>query len=153
MGVFRQGPHSRSRWCEGPQRGRVAHMRFVYGPALLATAMVLVGVAAPSSAGAAEAYCHPTGDYCTSVAKVRGKRYLRVGTFSFRGSVRMCVTPPRGRRECIRRPLSSGSSFVQASARWSTWFTNHGRGLYRASFYAPSDVDNFQLGPFLYFRR
>jgi len=129
-------------------------MHFAYGTALLAAAaLVLAGVSAPA-AGAAEAYCHPTGDYCTSVAKVRGKRYLRVGTFSFRGSVRMCVTPPRGERECVSRRLASASSsFVQASARWSTWFTNHGRGRYRASFYAPSDVGNFQLGPFLYFRR
>lgn len=118
-----------------------------------AVALAFAAIGA-TPARAAEAYCHPTGDYCTSVAKVRGKRFLRVGTFSFRGSVRMCVTPPRGERECISRRLqSTGSGFVQASARWSTWFTNHGRGRYRASFYAPDDSGSFQLGPFLYFWR
>jgi len=128
-------------------------MRFISATAVLAAASLLVGIGAPT-ARAAEAYCSPTGDYCTSVAKVGGKRFLRAGTFSFRGSVRMCVTPPRGRRECVSRRLESvRSSFLQASARWATWFTDHGRGLYRASFYAPEDVGGVQLGPFLYFRR
>lgn len=130
-------------------------MRAFFGTAALAACVLLtlleLGV---TEAVAADAFCHPTGDYCTSVAKVRGKRFLRVGTFSFRGSVRMCVTPPRGKRECVSRRLEFKSTgFFLASARWSSWFTNHGRGSYRVSFYAPADAGSVQLGPFLHFRR
>ena len=64
------------------------------GVALLG-ALVLV-----SPAAAKDRYCSPTGDYCTSVARLGGVRYLRIGTFSFRGLVKICVTAPRGAAVC-----------------------------------------------------
>jgi hypothetical protein len=65
--------------------------------------VLVAGVAALGLAASAEArqsYCSPSGDYCTSTARLGGAVFLRVGTFSFRGRVRICVTAPTGNRVC-----------------------------------------------------
>ena len=48
-------------------------------------AAVLAALAVSSAAGAATSYCSPSGDYCTSTARVNGTVLLRVTTFSFQG--------------------------------------------------------------------
>jgi hypothetical protein len=62
---------------------------------LLLVALAASGaLALVASANAGTSYCSPTGDYCTSVARLQGLRYLRLSTFSFRGLVRICVKSP-----------------------------------------------------------
>jgi hypothetical protein len=121
-------------------------------PAL--TALLTAGTAAllgSAPAHAAQSACAPeTGDWCTSVAAKKGRRYLELSTFSFRGTVKICVTGPK-RRTCRSTPLRAQAHDVyRARLRWSTAFPDQGRGRYRVTF-APS-VTAKQLGPTLSFR-
>ena len=118
-------------------------------------AALLVSVAtlaAPAAAGAAprDSYCSPTGDYCTSIKKQGGERFLRIGTFSFTGRYRLCVTPPAGKRACKGFGLKEEEAGIYGSrVRWSAHFPDEGPGLYRAAW---KKFGN-RLGPRLGFRR
>lgn len=120
--------------------------------ARLALAVVVAGtvLGLPSTAVAATSACAPeTGDWCTSVAQRDGRRVLALTTFSFRGSVRICVTGPR-RRTC-RTPRLRGTEdgLFRAALNWRTRFPNQGRGRYRVTF--TPDVTGRKLGPTLSF--
>ncbi len=120
--------------------------------ALLASSAVLAATAVGAApAHAARSACAPeTGDWCTSVAAKKGRRYLELSTFSFRGTVEICVAGPK-RRTCRSTPLRRQAHDVyRARLRWSTAFPDQGRGRYRVTF-APS-VTGKQLGPTLSFR-
>jgi hypothetical protein len=111
-------------------------------PALLAfVATLLVAFAAPSppSALARDVYCSSTGDFCIGANRVNGTRVLRLDTFSFRGTVRVCVDPPRGREKCVYRRLKRSGPGYGISVRWSSSFPNHGRGSYFVRFYTHGD--------------
>jgi hypothetical protein len=116
-------------------------------PVLLVAAVGALAFAASSAA--ATGYCSPTGDYCTSVARVHGLRYLQISTFSFRGRVKICVTDPTTARVCRAFRLRKVGPVWQVRVLWKRHFPNRGAGLYRVSFfYGPT-----RLGPVLSFRR
>lgn len=122
-------------------------------PAVLTLALVVgaTALATAPAAGAAESACAPeTGDWCTSVAEAKGRRYLQLTTFSFRGSVRICVTGPQ-RRTCRSATLrTTKDGLYRARLLWSRSFPDQGAGRYRVTF-APS-VTGDRLGPTLSFR-
>jgi hypothetical protein len=115
----------------------------------LGLALCAALVVAPA-AGARERFCSPTGDFCTSTARIKGAVHLRVGTFSFQGRVRICVTDPRARRTCRSWPLreTQAESFWEAKVRWFRNYPSVGPGLYRVRFL----LGTTRLGPDLDFR-
>jgi hypothetical protein len=117
--------------------------------------LLLVGLAVSgalalaASASAGTSYCSPTGDYCTSVARLKGLRYLRLSTFSFRGLVRICVKPTASARVCHSFRLRKAGPLYQVKVLWKRHYPNRGAGVYRVSFfYGPT-----RLGPVLSFRQ
>jgi hypothetical protein len=111
------------------------------GVALLG-ALVLV-----SPAAAKDHHCSPTGDYCTSVARLGGVRYLRIGTFSFRGLVKICVKAPPGTAVCHSFRLRKAGEIYQVKVIWKRHYPNRGAGTYRVTFFRGST----RLGPALAF--
>ncbi len=123
---------------------------------VLAAASVLIasGGAATAPAAAASSYCSPTGDYCYSATLRGGAVRLGLSTFSFRGRLRVCVTPPAGgSRDCRTFRLRRTSDGIfQVDVKWSAHFPRHGPGTYRVSF-APATTGGAKLGPGTTFRR
>ena len=116
---------------------------------LLLVALVLGAAVLAPTAAAKVTYCSPTGDYCTSVAKVKGARYLSVRSFAFNGRVKICVRDPTGSRACRSfRMTKSGPAYV-LSVRWPRQFPARGPGTYRVSFFLGAQ----RLGPVLAFVR
>lgn len=121
-------------------------------PVLAAALSVGLVALAPAPAVAASSACAPeTGDWCTSVQKRAGRRYLTLTTFSFRGTVRICVRGPERRTCRTARLRATRDGIFQARLRWSRSFPDQGPGRYRVTF-APS-VTGAQLGPTLSFAR
>jgi hypothetical protein len=110
--------------------------------------VVLAALTAASVASAARSYCSPSGDVCTSVAKLKGVRYLRVGTFSFTGRVKICVKDPTAARVCHSFKLRKAGPLFQAKVLWKRNFPNRGAGTYRVTFF----YGTAKLGPALSFR-
>ena len=109
----------------------------------------MAALALAASAGAATGYCSPSGDYCTSTARLGGAVFLRLSTFSFRERIRICVTDPRGRRVCRRfglRPRPQG--VYEVKVRWHRHYPYGGKGTYRVGFF----LGTTRLGPVLTFR-
>jgi hypothetical protein len=113
--------------------------------ALAAAALAAVLLAAP--AAAKDRYCSPSGDVCTSVAKLKGVRYLRVGTFSFTGRVRICVKDPTAVRVCQSFKLRKAGPIYQSKVLWKRNYPNRGAGAYQVTFFYGST----RLGPALSF--
>jgi hypothetical protein len=114
----------------------------------VAIALAVLGALATAAPAAAKTtYCSPTGDYCTSVAKVKGVRYFRLTTFSFSGRVRICVKDPTGARRCHGFRLENGGQMYSLNVLWKRHFPNRGRGTYRVSFF----LGTTRLGPVLSF--
>jgi hypothetical protein len=111
---------------------------------LVATLGALVLTA---SAAAKESYCSPTGDYCTSVAKLKGVRYLRIGTFSFTGRVKICVKDPTAARVCHSFRLTGPGGMWEVKLIWKRHYPNRGPGTYRVTFFYGT-----RLGPALDFK-
>ena len=86
----------------------------------MATLLATLSVAGTASADVrVDGYCSPTGDFCQGIfRKASGDLDLKVTTFSFRGSVGVCVRK-RGRgRICQRRRLKPiGNGLFEGSAR------------------------------------
>lgn len=116
--------------------------------ALFLGAIVLAALAVSTSAGAASNYCSPSGDYCTSTARVGGAVMLRLSTFSFSGAIRICVTDPEAKRVCKRFPLRKRGAMWHVAVRWHRQFPNAGAGRYRVAFF----LGGTRLGPVLDFR-
>ena len=93
-----------------------------------------------------ENYCHPTGDYCTSVEKQSGVIKLRFATFSFTGKIEICSQPVGGNKECRKFRLREKGDLYARSVNWERHFGG-GAGLYKASWY----FDGKRLGPALRF--
>ena len=111
---------------------------------------LIVLLAVPSAAQARSSYCSPSGDYCTSVKERGSGAVLRLGTFSFRGRVRVCVRAPRGGGTCKRFRLRRTSNGIyEIRRRWGAHFPDRGPGVYRVRFQKFGDT----LGPVLSFRR
>lgn len=116
---------------------------------LVILAAVSGALLAAVPAAARTSYCSPTGDYCSSVARLKGVRYLRLSTFSFRGLVRICVKDPTTARVCHSfRPRKAGSLY-QVKVLWKRRYPNRGTGTYLVSFFfGPT-----RLGPVLSFTK
>jgi hypothetical protein len=116
---------------------------------LLLAVVVGAAVLAPSAA-ARVTYCAPTGDFCTSAAKVNGVRLLRVTSFAFTGRVRICVRARKGGPVCRSfRLVKSGAGTYAVNIRWRRHYPDRGPGTYRVSFFLRTQ----QLGPVLSFVR
>jgi hypothetical protein len=102
-----------------------------------------------TSAQAGTTYCSPTGDFCTSVARLHGLRYLRISTFSFRGLVKICVRDPNATRTCHSFRLRKAGSLYQVKVLWKRRYPNRGAGVYRVGFY----LGPTRLGPVLGFKQ
>jgi hypothetical protein len=100
-------------------------------------------------AAAKETYCSPSGDYCTSVTKLKGVRYLRLGTFSFTGRVKICVRDPTAARACHAFRLRGSKGIYQVKLIWKRHYPNRGAGTYRVTFFYGAT----RLGPALTFRQ
>ena len=111
-------------------------------------ALVFASLVLAPSASAKSSYCSPTGDYCTSTTRVGGAVLLRLSTFAFSGTVRICVTDPKAKRACRPFTLAKRGAMWQVTVRWHRHFPNGGKGLYRVRFFTQST----QLGPVLDFR-
>jgi hypothetical protein len=116
--------------------------------ALLVAAVALAALVVAAPAGAKVSYCSPTGDYCTSVAKLKGVRYLRLGTFSFTGRVKICVKDPSATRVCHSFKLRKAGPLYQAKVLWKRNYPDRGRGTYRVTFF----YGTTKLGPALDFK-
>jgi hypothetical protein len=117
--------------------------------AIVVAAAVAVTLMLGASAQAADRYCSPTGDFCTSATRLNGAVFLRVATFSFRGLVRICVTGPSGGRVCRRfRLRARPNGLYEARVRWYRHYPNRGPGTYRVRFFTGTTP----LGPVLTFR-
>lgn len=116
----------------------------------MAALAVTANVLAATPALAASTYCSPTGDLCYAAKKRNGAIRITFDTFSFDGRVNVCVTPPRGSRQCRSFRLRRGSSGLYGfDVRWSAHFSNRGRGRYSVRFRAFAG----NLGPPVDFRR
>ncbi len=96
------------------------------------------------------AYCSPTGDYCKNAQSFGRTARLRLGTFSFDGPYRLCVTSPDASRECREFPLSRPDRFGirSSSVAWEGNFPNRGAGVYQAEW----SLGGTRLGPVLPFQ-
>ena len=96
--------------------------------------LALAALAVPATAQAASSYCSPSGDVCYSAVKRAGVVRLALGTFSFRGTVDVCVTPPGSARTCKPFRLRERRGISAIDARWSAHFPRRGAGTYRVTF-------------------
>jgi hypothetical protein len=116
--------------------------------ALLVAAVAVAALVVTAPAGAKESYCSPTGDYCTSAAKIKGVRYLKIATFSFTGRVKICVKDPTAARVCHSFKLLKAGPLYQAKVLWKRNYQNAGAGTYTVTFFWTGT----KLGPALSFR-
>jgi hypothetical protein len=116
---------------------------------LLLLAALAGGLAVAAPAAARTTYCSPSGDFCTSVARLHGIRYLRISTFSFTGRVKICVRDPTATRICHSFRLRRARSLYQVKLVWKRHYPNRGAGLYRVTFF----LGSARLGPVLAFRQ
>jgi hypothetical protein len=116
---------------------------------LLLVTVVLAAAALAPAAAAKVTYCSPTGDYCTSAAKVKGVRYLRITSFAFNGRVKICVRDPKGGRVCHSFRLTMSGQSYGLNIRWRRHYPDRGPGTYRVSFF----LGTMRLGPVLAFVR
>jgi hypothetical protein len=114
---------------------------------LLVLSAVAGALIAAAPAAARTSYCSPTGDYCTSVARLKGIRYLRFSTFSVRGLVRICVRDPTAARVCHSFRLRKAGPAYQVKVLWKRRYPNRGTGTYRVTFF----IGPTRLGPVLSF--
>jgi hypothetical protein len=113
--------------------------------------VIVIGLAAfavAGSAGAASNYCSPTGDYCTSTQRLDGAVFLRLATFSFSGTLRICVTDSKAKRVCRAFQLRKRGAMWRVAVRWHRNYPNTGPGRYRVAFFLGAT----RLGPVLDFR-
>jgi hypothetical protein len=118
----------------------------------LVVGMLLAIASAGSGSASADArissYCHPTGDFCQGIfRKTSGGIDFKLNTFSFRGTVQICVT--KRTRICHGRRLKPiGDGLYEASARWERNWPNQGHGRYAVSWYQGGS----KIGHTLHFR-
>jgi hypothetical protein len=117
------------------------------GLLLLGALAGALALAAPAEARTT--YCSPSGDFCTSVARLHGIRYLRISTFSFTGRVKICVRDPTAARICHSFRLRRAGSLYQVRLVWKRHYPNRGAGVYRVTFF----LGSARLGPVLAFRQ
>ena len=97
----------------------------------------------------ADSYCSPTGDWCSAVMLSRRGKIISFGTFSFRGSVRVCVRKSGSRKtDCKYLSLRPDvGSLYTASGLYGRDWPLRGHGHFRVSF----ESDGYRLGRVLEF--
>jgi hypothetical protein len=114
---------------------------------LVLVAVVLAAAVLAPTAAAKVTYCSPTGDFCTSVKKLKGIRPFRITSFAFNGRVKICVGAPKGGPVCHSFRLTKQGPAYGLSIRWLRHYPYRGPGTYRVSFFLGST----RLGPVLSF--
>ena len=100
-----------------------------------ALAAIVVALAASAPAQARRTYCAQSGDYCLGMFKRGGQVFLGFDTFAFRGSIRLCVTSPNGKRKCVVFKLKRdphNKHLYRSHIKWSDHYSHGQKGLYRA---------------------
>jgi hypothetical protein len=112
-------------------------------------AVAALAVAIPASASAKSSYCSSSGDVCYGVVKgsspVKLQIVLQAKYFS---RFRLCIRSANGFRDCRRfkvRKLKHGT--YGRTVSWPKNFPYHGKGTYRARWYAGGQA----LGPAIKF--
>jgi hypothetical protein len=81
------------------------------------------------------AWCHQTGDYCTSTQKVKGKRKLQLRSFVHTGKVKICVTAPDDSQVCKRAKLRKNNHDIYVGSKnWAKVYPDGGPGAYDVVF-------------------
>lgn len=115
--------------------------------------LLLLAIAWPATAEGRSTYCSPTGDLCYGAFERAGVVTLRIDLQArYFDSYRLCVTPPRGRRECKRFRIyrrGRGGDLHGSSVRWNRHFIDRGAGTYRVTWAHGGG----QFGPGVSFRR
>jgi hypothetical protein len=114
-------------------------------------AVLLVASAGPASAAhVIDSYCSPTGDFCTGVFREGGRIKFKIDTFSFRGTYKLCVKPPREPRECKSFNLVRKSGGIYGSKiDFGRAFSSHRNGRYAVSWH----TEGFRIGKTLHFSK
>jgi hypothetical protein len=112
----------------------------------IAVSALLSALAIVAPAAGQDSYCSRSGDYCTSAQRRSGAFYLRLGTFSFRGRVRICVRHQTRVCHSFRLRLRT-HGLHEAKVRWFGNYPNQGPGTYRVGFFLGAT----RLGPVLSF--
>ena len=108
-------------------------MRPAIAAVTLAAALLVAAFAGPAQAR--RTYCAKSGDYCLGMFERGNRVYLGLDSFAFRGTARLCVQSPDGKRRCkvfkLRRDRST-KGLYRAHVKWSDHFPHGQKGLYRA---------------------
>jgi hypothetical protein len=108
----------------------------------LLVALACAVVAAPAQAR--RTYCASSGDYCLGMFKRGGQVFLGIDSFALRGSVRLCVTSPSGKRKCLVFKLRRdprNKHLYRSHVKWSDHYAHGQKGLYRAVWhYGPTKL-------------
>ena len=122
---------------------------------LLVTALALTMVPAGMTTASADvrvldAYCSPSGDYCTLILKKDRRIVFTVRAFAdYFGTVTTCVT--KETRVCrSRSPREGDNGIYRWSIRWQSNYPREGAGIYTVRWLAESGD---RIGPALHFRR
>lgn len=115
-----------------------------------AIAGLLAALVMSSSADAAilDARCSPTGDYCTAIKDKGGPIRLIIVGFPFEGSYKLCVDPPRLRKDCDKFRFKGGR-VPKGDVSLGGNFPHKPHGRYKVSWY----WNGSKVGPTLHFNR
>jgi hypothetical protein len=118
---------------------------------LLAAAACTGALLIPAAAQAEPGYCSASGDVCYGITGSGSSVKLRLTTAAqYFSTYRVCVTPPSGKRTCVKAKVKKLKSGIYGSAlKWSSNFPNAGHGTYKVKWYASGGG----LGPSLSFKR
>jgi hypothetical protein len=106
--------------------------------ALCTVVAIAVATACAPAAEARRTYCAKSGDYCLGMFERGNRVFLGLDTFAFRGSFRLCVESPNGKRRCkvfkLRRDPRN-KHLYRSHVKWSDHFPHGQKGLYRAAWH------------------
>jgi hypothetical protein len=124
--------------------------------ALVATALILLGLAAGSASAAdpqprkyVARYCSPSGDVCLGIFQATGIVFEIRTAARYFARYKVCVRPPKGARTCRTAPIRRQGSVYGSYMRWPRAFGNRGPGVYRVTW----SQSGRRLGPTLKFTR
>ena len=110
-------------------------------------AVLAVAMLVPATASGRSSYCSPSGDFCQGAFRESGRTVLDFRTFSFRGTIEVCVT--KRTRVCRDSRLRRRGPLYVSRVSWEGRFPNQGRGIYRVRWYR----DGSRIGETISFRR
>lgn len=110
----------------------------------LLIASILAAALWPSTAVARSTFCSPTGDFCQAAKKEAGVVRLSLTTFSFRGSIQVCVAYQTDDEYTCHsfRLHAIGSGLYESKVRWAAFFPHEKHGRYRVTW----EQDGYRIG-------